>query len=106
MDEVFSFASVGFVEASLEVSSEDGSSEGSVLMLPCLLHLLTQAFRFLNNRVLDRSEFFLLRERIMLPGSVLIVALQRIAHTVPDGIIRCYLRQLFRARPRWNPPYP
>ena len=32
----------------------------------------------------------------MLPGSVFIVALQRVAQTIPDGIIRRHLRQLFQ----------
>ena len=31
----------------------------------------------------------------MLPGSVFVVALQRVAQTIPDGIIRRHLRQLF-----------
>ena len=31
----------------------------------------------------------------MLPRAVLVVALQRVAQTVPDGIIRRHLRQLF-----------
>ena len=31
----------------------------------------------------------------MLTGPVLVVALQRVAQTVPDGIIRRHLRQLF-----------
>ena len=31
----------------------------------------------------------------MLPGPVFVVALQRVAQTVPDGIIRSNLRQLF-----------
>ena len=61
-----------------------------------LRHLLPQAFRFLNDRVLDRAEFFLLREWIMLTGAIFIVALQRVADTIPDGIIRRHLRQLFQ----------
>ena len=32
----------------------------------------------------------------MLPGPVFVVALQRVAQTVPDGIIRRHLRQLFQ----------
>ena len=32
----------------------------------------------------------------MLPGSVFIVALQRVAQTIPDSIIRRHLRQLFQ----------
>ena len=31
----------------------------------------------------------------MLPRTVLVVALQRVAQTIPDGIICCHLRQLF-----------
>ena len=57
--------------------------------------LTAQTLRFLNDGVLDGTEFFLLRERIVLPGAVLVVALQRVAQTVPDGIIRRHLRQLF-----------
>ena len=61
-----------------------------------MLHLLPQAFRFLNDGVLDRAEFFLLRERIVLPGPVFVVAIQRIAYTIPDGIVRRYLRHRFK----------
>ncbi len=37
----------------------------------------------------------MLGERIVLTGPVLVVALQRIAQTIPDGIVRRHLRQLF-----------
>ena len=57
--------------------------------------LKPQTLRFLNDGVLDGSEFFLLGERIVLTGPVLVVALQRIAQTIPDGLVRRHLRQLF-----------
>ena len=50
-----------------------------------LFHLLPQTIRLLNDGILDRAEFFLLRERIMLTWPVFVVALQRVAQTVPDG---------------------
>ena len=37
----------------------------------------------------------MLGERIVLTGAVFIVALQRVAQTIPDGIIRRHLRQFF-----------
>ena len=49
----------------------------------------------MNDGVLEGSEFFLLRERIVLPGRAFVIPLQRVAQTAPDGIIRRHLRQLF-----------
>ena len=55
----------------------------------------TQTLRSLNDCVLDGAKFFLLREWIVLPRTVLIIALQRVAQVIPGGIIRSNLRQLF-----------
>ena len=54
-----------------------------------------QTLCFLNDCVLDGSEFFLLGERIVLSRFAFVVALQRIAQVIPDGIIRRHLRQIF-----------
>ena len=58
--------------------------------------LKAQTFRFLNDRVLDGSEFFLLGKRIVLSRFAFVVALQRITQVIPDGIIRRYLRYFFQ----------
>ena len=57
--------------------------------------LTAQTLRFLDNGILNGTELFLLGQRIVMSGFALIVALQRIAQVIPDGIIRSNLRQLF-----------
>ena len=64
-------------------------------LLRRFFELTAQTLRFLNDGVLDGTEFFLLGKRIVLSRFAFVVALQRIAQVIPDGLIRRHLRQIF-----------
>ena len=57
-------------------------------------NVLTQIFSFLNHQIFDGPELPLLRERQVLPGRILVVALQVIPQLVPGGIALRHCRDI------------